>query len=1088
MVAVNYDYSARNDSIEQTVTFADVGFSDENALQQALANNSMKLVFGGWHATWRVDDNSTRILVIFKDENGEAIGLPTELSDAGTGANAWNKRIADVVVPVNARSVTYRVELKKPRESGYRALFDDAFVFLVDIRDDDNDGLSNIDEQALGTDPNKADTDGDSIKDGADAFPFDNTEWGDNDLDGIGNNADLDDDNDGIEDTLDAFPFDANESVDTDGDGVGNNADTDKDGDNVDDALDEFPLDSTESVDTDGDGTGNNADIDDDNDGIVDADDTEPLNDKVGDVQAPVISRLEALTIEATGPLTTVELVEPEVTDNNLNLPTISNDLLGELNLGEHSVTWTAVDYAGNTATGTQLVTIVDTTAPSFTAMEVVTVNATGLLNDIKGALTLTAFDSVDGEVIANGQFNESYYSGLHKVIFTSVDNSNNKSSFEQEVHILPLVNMGIDKVVTSGENATFEVLLSGKPAQYPVTVEYYLSGSAVDSSSGELAIEEGLTATLDVSILDSASLNDNALLTLVNANNAVLSDNNRTTFNVVDGNYAPIVSLTAYQNGGVVNAISPDDGLVTVVAVVRDINASDEHSFSWTSMSAGVVDNSNDNLVSTFEFSPEALNDGVYGLSIKVTENNTVDELFTEQFISLVAIGSRDELSDVLDSDSDLIADKEEGYADSDNDGIPDYLDDNSNRSLLPWKSGQLPIETHHGLKLSLGGMVVSSKSIYAKYAALTMSELALFAGIDNTVDYHFESSSEMVNFNVTGLSLSGDSVTVVVPVENGKMISEQATYRIYNTASGWNNFSLDDGNVIASALRDSIGNCPPPGSVVYTVGLTPGHSCIQFTIVDGGNNDADSNANGKVGVVGVLSGELENSLPVFNFPLSYSFDEESNITVDASATTDAEYDDLTFDWVQTSGQLVSITDTQSKVLSFSSPSVSKSSTLTFKLTVFDGYDSTAEIITVMINHVNKAPSVVINEHEASVNETESLTLSPTVTEPDGDPVTYMWEQTSGPTVTLIDADKASVEVVMPEVASDSSIEIKLTISDGEYSKSVVTSIDIINVEPIQTAPPNQEKESSGGGGTMGWMLLLMIMISFRHLRFVKW
>ena len=146
------------------------------------------------------------------------------------------------------------------------------------------------------------------------------------------------------------------------------------------------------------------------------------------------------------------------------------------------------------------------------------------------------------------------------------------------------------------------------------------------------------------------------------------------------------------------------------------------------------------------------------------------------------------------------------------------------------------------------------------------------------------------------------------------------------------------------------------------------------------------------------------------------------------------------------------------------------------------------SETVTVMINQVNKAPSVVINEHDVSVNETESLTLSPTVTEPDGDPVTYMWEQTSGPTVTLIDADKASVEVVMPEVASDSSIEIKLTISDGEYSKSVVTSIDIINVEPIQTAPPNQEKESSGGGGTMGWMLLLMIMISFRHLRFVKW
>ena len=66
----------------------------------------------------------------------------------------------------------------------------------------------------------------------------------------------LDDDGDGVYDLLDAFPLDSTESVDTDNDGTGDNADTDDDDDLVLDADDAFPLDSTESVDTDNDGTG----------------------------------------------------------------------------------------------------------------------------------------------------------------------------------------------------------------------------------------------------------------------------------------------------------------------------------------------------------------------------------------------------------------------------------------------------------------------------------------------------------------------------------------------------------------------------------------------------------------------------------------------------------------------------------------------------------------------------------------------------------------------------------------------------------------------------------------------------------------
>ena len=72
--------------------------------------------------------------------------------------------------------------------------------------DDDNDGLSDIDEIATGTDPFNRDSDGDGTPDGFDDLPLDNSDNRDTDGDGIGDLTDNDDDNDGILDTEDLFP------------------------------------------------------------------------------------------------------------------------------------------------------------------------------------------------------------------------------------------------------------------------------------------------------------------------------------------------------------------------------------------------------------------------------------------------------------------------------------------------------------------------------------------------------------------------------------------------------------------------------------------------------------------------------------------------------------------------------------------------------------------------------------------------------------------------------------------------------------------------------------------------------------------
>ncbi|MDA8948874.1 FG-GAP-like repeat-containing protein, partial [Flavobacteriaceae bacterium] len=153
--------------------------------------------------------------------------------------------------------------------------------------DDDGDGISDVYEIQLGTDPLDPndtpsdfnangipdaleDSDGDGYNDDIDLYPLDPTRAIDNDGDGIADTDDDDDDNDGIPDDQDDFPLNSRYSKDTDNDGIPNLIDPDDDGDGYDDGEDVFPLDETEHEDTDLDGIGNNADTDDDGDGILD--------------------------------------------------------------------------------------------------------------------------------------------------------------------------------------------------------------------------------------------------------------------------------------------------------------------------------------------------------------------------------------------------------------------------------------------------------------------------------------------------------------------------------------------------------------------------------------------------------------------------------------------------------------------------------------------------------------------------------------------------------------------------------------------------------------------------------------------------
>jgi len=100
------------------------------------------------------------------------------------------------------------------------------------------------------------------------------------------------------------------------------------------------------------------------------------------DVTAPIITIPDDITKEATAkltPLTSTHYGTATATDIIDSNPTITNNATATFKLGKTIIEWIATDSSGNSAKGTQTITIIDTTKPNITAPAAQSFNATAV-------------------------------------------------------------------------------------------------------------------------------------------------------------------------------------------------------------------------------------------------------------------------------------------------------------------------------------------------------------------------------------------------------------------------------------------------------------------------------------------------------------------------------------------------------------------------------------------------------------------------------------------------------------------------------------------------------------------------------------
>ncbi|MBU75732.1 MAG: hypothetical protein CMK63_01925 [Pseudoalteromonadaceae bacterium] len=739
---------------------------------------------------------------------------------------------------------------------------------------------------------------------------------------------------------------------------------------------------------------------------------------------------------------------------------------------GEVVITYQIRDSSGEITEVTLVVSLVSTSQNiTITAPDDRTIASEGLFTKVNMG-TAIALDSLGNPVRVTASSKGFFASGTHTVVWTAGEGSDQVSA-TQLIHVVPQVNFSKDQTATEGTTVTIKAILNGDAVSYPVIVPYSVSGDATqgldhDLVDGEFVFNKGqreaqLIVNLAQDEFEEGS--ETVVVSLSDPQSAVIGPLGTHTLTIAEGNVAPSVQLFASQNGLTTRIIDKHAGEVTISALVIDANLADTHSYDWSVSSEIIVDI--DQIDDQFSFDPSNVENGTYQFTIVASDGDKTGSMKLE----LTILESAPLLTSE-DTDFDGISDLQEGYGDSDNDGIPDYIDSVSlAKNVLQEKFNESEfflMETEPGLQLSLGHVAFVA---HGTQTGITGEEVEQFASNsqNNVVDASFNYENGVFDFNVTDIPVPGQSVSIVMA--QFSPVPSNAVYRKL-MPTGWTEFVVDSKNSIASAPGVE-GFCPPPRDAQYEEGLKEGYWCVQLTIEDGGPNDADGLVNRAIedpSGLATLAGtntkpDAQNDTVVVKRNTAAYLDVLSN-------DSDADGDSLTLTSASVDIGQVSIANNQL----YFTPQAEHLGTASITYAISDGQggSSYAKVNVDVVE--NEAPSISLIV-DVSTEDQNPVTVDvlANVSDEDNNSFIIIFASANNGTV-IINADNTLTYT--PNVGFEGIDTVTFTVSDGDGGTVEGQFNVLVNSKKRVTV----ESKTRGGSLPLGLIVYLFFYMLYRR------
>lgn len=188
---------------------------------------------------------------------------------------------------------------------------------------------------------------------------------------------------------------------------------------------------------------------------------------------------------------------------------------------------------------------------------------------------------------------------------------------------------------------------------------------------------------------------------------------------------------------------------------------------------------------------------------------------------------------------------------------------------------------------------------------------------------------------------------------------------------------------------------------------------------------------------------------------------------TIDISATGGADYTTVSgqLDWADGDATARSI---EIPILADSESEGNED--FQVMLSAPSGGTLTIDVATVTIqNAANSAPSANAGFSQTVPEGTTVVLDGSSSSDPDGDPITFAWVQTIGPSVALSNPDSAISSFVAPQVSASVTLNFQLTVTDSFGGTS--SSLTAVTITNTMTG-------GGGGGGSAGIPLLIALLI----------